>query len=218
MGVLGAKCFLFLLYSAANFDEVRSNLSGCFDTFGGEGIPSGRSEVAGGSPRRLRDDFLTIFDGFGSPFGGHFGSILEPCRHLAGKSGHTDSQKGGLERGPESGSQKSPFWYLPGGRQECSLSYDSSIFSFSSLSLLAPFWAPFWSHFGSQVRHYTLFWSPSSPTAPPKRYLFLKVVFVWIFGAILEPCRHLAGKSGRTDSKKGGLERGPESGSKKGPF
>ena len=111
---------------------------------------------------------MTIFDGFGSPFGGHFGSILEPCRHLAGKSGHTDSQKGGLERGPESGSQKKSFWYLPGGRQECSLSYDSSIFSFSSLSLLAPFWAPFWSHFGSQVRHYTPFWPPGSPTGARK--------------------------------------------------
>ena len=27
------------------------------------------SKVAGGRPRRLRDDFSTIFDGFGSPFG-----------------------------------------------------------------------------------------------------------------------------------------------------
>ena len=118
-----------------------------FGTFRGGGL----REIRGRrwEPPAAQRRFLTIFDGFGSPFGGHFGSILEPCRHLAGKSGHTDSQKGGLERGPESGSPKSKFWYLPGGRQECSLSYDSSIFTFSSLSLLAPFWAPFWSHFAT---------------------------------------------------------------------
>ena len=65
----------------------------------------------------------------------HLEAILEPCRPLAGKSGHADSHKGGLERGPESGSKKAPCWYLPGGRQKGSLSHDSSIFTFLSLSL-----------------------------------------------------------------------------------
>ncbi len=131
-----------------------------------------RSKGCGAPPRCLLEDFATIADGFGPPFGGHFGDILEPCRPLASKSGHADSQKGGLERGPESGSKKGPFWSLPGGRQEGSLLHDSSIFTFLSLSLLAPFWAPFWSHFGSQVRHYALFWSPWSPTGPQNRCLF----------------------------------------------
>ena len=95
--------------------------------FGGFGGPNPlqehlfRSKGARAPPRWLREDFATISDEFGPPVGGHFGPILEPCRHLAGKSGNTDSKKGGLERGPESGSPKARFWYLPGGRQEGSL-------------------------------------------------------------------------------------------------
>ena len=34
-----------------------------------------RSKVAGGRPRRLRDDFVTIFDGFWPPFGEPRGSL-----------------------------------------------------------------------------------------------------------------------------------------------
>ena len=83
-------------------------------------------------PRWLREDFATIADGFGPPFGGHFGAILEPCRHLVGKSCNTDSPKGAFERGPESGSKKGRFGDLLGGCQEGSLLHDSSIFTFSS--------------------------------------------------------------------------------------
>ena len=101
------------------------------------------SKGCGAPPRCLLEDFATISDGFGPPFGGNFGAILEPCRPLAGKSGHADSHKGGLERGPESGSKKGPFWSLPGGRQEGSLLHDSSIFTFLSLSLGASFLPPF---------------------------------------------------------------------------
>ena len=142
-----------------------------------------RSKGARAPPRWLREDFATISDGFGPPFGGHFGAILEPCRHLVGKSGHTDSKKGSLERGPESGSKKGPFWFLPGGRQEGSLLHDSSIFTFSSLSLLASFLAPFWSHFGSQVRHYTLLWSLWSPTGPPSKVDSFQFVYLSILGS-----------------------------------
>ena len=34
-----------------------------------------RSEVAGGRPRRLRDDFVTILGGFGLPFGEPRGAL-----------------------------------------------------------------------------------------------------------------------------------------------
>ncbi len=34
-----------------------------------------RSEVAGGRPRRLRDDFVTILGGFGPPFGESRGAL-----------------------------------------------------------------------------------------------------------------------------------------------
>ena len=73
-----------------------------------------RSKGARAPPRWLREDFATISDEFGLPFGGHFGAILEPCRHLAGKSGNADSPKGGFERGPESGSQKGMILGPPG--------------------------------------------------------------------------------------------------------
>ena len=39
---------------------------------GGEGTPL---KVAGGRPRRLRDDFVPIFDGFWPPFGEPRGSL-----------------------------------------------------------------------------------------------------------------------------------------------
>ena len=45
--------------------------SGGFSVLGG-GVPSGRSEVAGESPGRLRYDFLMILEGFWSPFGDSF--------------------------------------------------------------------------------------------------------------------------------------------------
>ena len=80
-----------------------------------------RSKGARAPPWWLREDFATIFHEFGPPFGSNFGPILEPCRYLAGKSGNTDSQKEGFERGPESGSQKGRFGDLLGGRQEGSL-------------------------------------------------------------------------------------------------
>ena len=78
--------------------------------FGGFGGPDPlqehffRSKGARAPPRWLREDFATISDEFGPPFGGNFGAILEPCRHLVGKSGNTDSPKEVFERGPESGS------------------------------------------------------------------------------------------------------------------
>ncbi len=93
--------------------------------FGGPTLS--RSTFSGQKAQGLRDDFATISDEFGPPFGGHFGAILEPCRHLAGKSGNTDSPKG-------------RFWEV----------HSNAIAQFS-LFCPDPFWLHFGSHFGMDL-------------------------------------------------------------------
>ncbi len=90
--------FLFFPLSGSFFSSAHFVVFGSL--FGGFWGPDPlrehflRSKGGGAPPRWLREDFATISDGFWPPFGGNFRAILEPCRHLAGKSGHTDSKKG----------------------------------------------------------------------------------------------------------------------------
>ncbi len=54
------------------------SIYGNFGDFGGEGGPRRAPLTAGGSPRRLRDDLGTIFDGFWPPFGEPRGALRGP--------------------------------------------------------------------------------------------------------------------------------------------
>ena len=47
----------------------------------------------------------------------------------------------------------------------------------SAVVALAPFLVPFWSHFGSQVRHYTLFWVALVAKRPTKKHVDFQVRF-----------------------------------------
>ena len=59
--------------------------------------------------------------------------------------------------------------------------------NFEQAPFLYHFWLHFRLHFGvileAQVATMLFFGRPRRQQGPPKRYLFLKVVFVWIFGA-----------------------------------
>ncbi len=99
-----------------------------------------RSKGARAPPRWPREDFATISDEFGPPFGGNCGAILEPCRHLAGKSGNADYKKGVLRDVQNQDPQKVDFgtsW--EGARRVCSL-------TIAQFPLFRP--DPFWLHFG----------------------------------------------------------------------
>ena len=142
----------------------------CFWNFCRGGVPL----TAAGSPRRLRDDFGMIFDGFRSPFG-------EPRGSLWGSFGRQSLQPGAfmsifrcffwclkkrVEKGTESSLKRSLFG---GGRHGSSVVNSSKnlvfhvfkqtpfFFTFGSIfcSILESFWEPSSSLYS--------FWSPGWP-------------------------------------------------------
>ncbi len=106
------------LYSCQNVDQLLVNLWSIYGHFGDfwGGGPRRAPLTAGGSPRRLRDDLGTIFDGFWPPFG-------RPGEHFGGHLGARVSNLEGLcrffgffvppkkdRKSYQTSSKKEPFW------------------------------------------------------------------------------------------------------------
>ena len=77
-------------------------------TFGGRWGPRRAPLTAGGSPRRLRDDLGTIFDGFWPPFGEARGALRGPFRRQSLQPGGFMSFFGGFFGASQKGQKKLP--------------------------------------------------------------------------------------------------------------
>ena len=89
-------------------------------------------KVAAGHPRRLRDDFATIFDRFGSPLGDPGGALWGSFWCMFLETDLRDTEKGGPGARFKLDTLFGGFGGLPAGPQEGSLLHDSSIFTFAA--------------------------------------------------------------------------------------